>query len=553
MNEIELLEILDSLLALKAENEVVEFKEAKNNFDFNDLWEYFSALSNEANIKWKKYSWIVFWVKNDHSIIGTNYRNESTSLHKLKEEIWNKTTDKTTFIEIYEVEKEWKRVILFQIPPAPRGLPISWNWHYYARNNESLQPLSIEKLERIRSQSMVEDFSIKICEKATIDDLDTEAIKKARELYSQKNPEKLKEIITWDDITFLNKAKITIQWKITNTAIILLGKSESEHFLSPAISKISWILKDRDWIELDYKHFSCPFLLTAEKVFNKIRNLKYRYMNSWSLFPDEVDKYEPYIIREALNNCIAHQDYTLAWKINVIETDDSLIFTNSWKFIPETLENVIESNSPSEYYRNRFLADAMVTLKMIDTIWSWIRKMFIIQKNKYFPLPEYDFKDNKVSLTIIWKVLDINYAKKLAQSKDNLNLEDIMLLDKVQKKKKLLNTQITYLKRKWYIEWRKPNFHISLKVAEGTELISDYVKQKWFKDQHYKKLILEFISKNKWASKQEIDKLLLDILPNVLDDVKKKNKVRNILYTMSKKEMVIFNSWTTRYPIWKRV
>lgn len=553
MNEIELLEILDSLLALKAENEVVEFKEAKNNFDFNDLWEYFSALSNEANIKWKKYSWIVFWVKNDHSIIGTNYRNESTSLHKLKEEIWNKTTDKTTFIEIYEVEKEWKRVILFQIPPAPRGLPISWDWHYYARNNESLQPLSIEKLERIRSQSMVEDFSIKICEKATIDDLDTEAIKKARELYSQKNPEKLKEIITWDDITFLNKAKITIQWKITNTAIILLGKSESEHFLSPAISKISWILKDRDGIELDYKHFSCPFLLTAEKVFNKIRNLKYRYMNSWSLFPDEVDKYEPYIIREALNNCIAHQDYTLAWKINVIETDDSLIFTNSWKFIPETLENVIESNSPSEYYRNRFLADAMVTLKMIDTIWSWIRKMFIIQKNKYFPLPEYDFKDNKVSLTIIWKVLDINYAKKLAQSKDNLNLEDIMLLDKVQKKKKLLNTQITYLKRKWYIEWRKPNFHISLKVAEGTELISDYVKQKWFKDEHYKKLILEFISKNKWASKQEIDKLLLDILPNVLDDVKKKNKVRNILYTMSKKEMVIFNSWTTRYPIWKRV
>ncbi|MDD4151576.1 MAG: putative DNA binding domain-containing protein [Candidatus Gracilibacteria bacterium] len=553
MNENELLEILDGLLSLKAENEVVEFKEAKNNFDFNDIGEYFSALSNEANLKGKKYSWLVFGVKNDHSIIGTNYRNNTISLHKLKEEIGNKTTDRTTFIEIYEVEKNEKRVILFQIPPAPRGLPISWDGHYYSRNNESLQPLSIEKLERIRSQSVVEDFSIKICETATIDDLDIEAIKKARELYSQKNPEKLEEIKTWDDITFLNKAKITIQGKITNTAIILLGKSESEHFLSPAISKISWILKDRDGIELDYEHFSCPFLLTAEKVFNKIRNLKYRYMNSGSLFPEEVDKYEPYIIREALNNCIAHQDYTMAGKINVIENNDSLIFTNSGKFIPETLENVIESNSPSEYYRNRFLADAMVNLKMIDTIGSGIRKMFIIQKNKYFPLPEYDFKDNKVSLTIIGKVLDVNYAKKLAQSKDKLSLEDIILLDKVQKKKELTKTQITYLKKQGFIEGTKPNFHISLKVAEGTELISDYVKLKGFKDEHYKKLIIEFISKNKGASKQDIDKLLLDILPNVLDDEKKKNKVRNILYSMSKKERVIYNSGTSRYPIWKKV
>ncbi len=553
MDKNELLEILDWLLALKAENEVVEFKEANNDYDLNKIWKYFSALSNEANLKSKKYAWLVFGVKNDHSVIWTNYRTNSVSLHKLKEEIWNKITDRTTFIEIYEVEKDWKRVILFQIPPAPRWLPISCDWHYYARNNESLQPLSMEKLDRIRSQSVVEDFSIKICEGATIDDLDTEAIKKARELYSKKNPEKSEEIKTWDDITFLNKAKITIQWKITNTAIILLWKPESEHFLSPAISKISWILKDRDWIELDYEHFSCPFLLSAEKVFNKIRNLKYRYMNSWTLFPEEVDKYEPYIIREALNNCIAHQDYTMAWKINVIETNDSLIFTNSWKFIPETLENVIDSNSPSEYYRNRFLADAMVNLKMIDTIWSWIRKMFIIQKNKYFPLPEYDFKNNKVSLTIIWKVLDINYAKKLAQSKDKLTLEDIILLDKVQKKKELTTSQITYLKKQWFIEWIKPNFHISLKVAEWTELISDYVKLKWFKDEHYKKLILEFISKKKWATKQEIDKLLLDILPNVLDDTKKKNKVRNILYAMSKKEKVIYNSWTSRYPIWKKV
>jgi ATP-dependent DNA helicase RecG len=34
-------------------------------------------------------------------------------------------------------------------------------------------------------------------------------------------------------------------------------------------------------------------------------------MNNDSLFPEEVDMYAPYIIRESLNNCIAHQDYEL--------------------------------------------------------------------------------------------------------------------------------------------------------------------------------------------------------------------------------------------------
>ena len=42
---------LASQLALPAENEVVEFKEARNGYDFTKLGKYFSALCNEANLK----------------------------------------------------------------------------------------------------------------------------------------------------------------------------------------------------------------------------------------------------------------------------------------------------------------------------------------------------------------------------------------------------------------------------------------------------------------------------------------------------------------------
>ena len=148
-----------------------------------------------------------------------------------------------------------------------------------------------------------------------------------------------------DTITFLNKAKITINGKITNTAILLLGKPESEHYLAPAIARITWVLKDARNLEKDYEHFTCPLLLSVDKVFARIRNLKYRYIKEGTLFPDEVDRYDPYNIKEALSNCIAHQDYTMSGRINVVEIEDEqLIFSNVGDFLPGSVESVLESD-----------------------------------------------------------------------------------------------------------------------------------------------------------------------------------------------------------------
>lgn len=347
---------LDYLLSQDSESEILEFKEAKNNFDLNKLGKYFSALSNKANLMAKEDAWLIFGIKDNKSIVGTNFRNSNTKLQSLKAEIAQKTTNRITFKEIYEIKIQDARVILFQIPSAPRGIPVSWAVHYYGRDGEELNALNLEELELIRKQNREDDWSIGICDKATISDLSKEAIVKARELYSIKNPKLQNDIEQWDDITFLNKAKLCINGKITRTAILLLGKPESEHFISPAVAKISWILKDRDNIEKDYAHFSCPFVLNIEEVYKKIRNLKYRYLREDSLFPDEVDSYDPYIIREALNNCIAHQDYTLGGKINVTENEESLlIFSNMGSFIPQSVENVISSDAPEAQYRNRFL------------------------------------------------------------------------------------------------------------------------------------------------------------------------------------------------------
>src|SRR5690606_23660529 len=116
MTTSELKHILQSLRNLTAENEVIEFKEAKTNYDFTKLGRYFSALSNEANLKGKPYAWLIFGVENKrHHIVGSNFRPNRKDLDSLKSEIANKTTNRITFIEIYELIEPEGRVIMFQI------------------------------------------------------------------------------------------------------------------------------------------------------------------------------------------------------------------------------------------------------------------------------------------------------------------------------------------------------------------------------------------------------------------------------------------------------
>lgn len=529
---------LASLLAMAGENELVEFKEAKHQYPFDKLGKYFSALSNEANLCGQSRAWLVLGVKDDRTVVGTQFRTKTADLMSLKKEIADKVTHRLTFIAIHEVAHPQGRVLLFEIPAAPQGLPIAWDGHYFGRDGESLGALNIEEIERIRLQNRADDWSAVTLPEASLEDLDPEAIEQARKSFARKNPRLIAELEAWDTPTFLNKAKLTINGKITRTAILLLGLPEAAHWLNPSSATISWILKDRDGLERDYQHFSCPLLLSVDEVFHKIRNLKYRYLVEGTLFPEEVEQYDPYIIREALNNAIAHQDYTLGGKVSLVEfEDDRLCFSNEGGFIPGSIESVIHADAPETRYRNRFLADAMVNLNMIDTIGSGIRKMFQIQRKRFFPLPEYRLNERRVQVTIIGRVLDQAYARKLAACPE-LSLDDIMLLDRVQKQQPITDQQARHLKKRGLIEGRKPNYYISAELAEQSGDKAEYIRYRAFDDQHYKQMIIECLEKFKTARRSDIDRLLLDKLPDVLDENQKHHKVKNLMQSLKNQGLI---------------
>lgn len=522
------------------ETEWLEFKtnisESHSSITYEGVGKYISGISNVACLKDKAYGYLVLGVQDGTwDIVGTNLRMAEAKISNQDYELWlRKNLSPMISFEIEEFDYNGNHIVMFIIP-ATNSEPVNFKGEAYVRVGSNLTKLKdfpdyIRKI--YHSQN---DWSGEIIDDATFDDLDPEAIAKAREWYANKHEHLREEMKVWDDTTFLNKARITKKGKITNTAILLLGKPESEHLISPAIARIRWILKDSNGNERDYSIETCPFVLAVSRIFSKIRNLKYRYMNPalLELVPDELETYDPFTIREALNNAIAHQDYSYHGMINVIEHEDRLIFSNVGGFIPDNIHNVLQNDAPEERYRNPFLVGAMVELKMVDTIGSGIRRMFNLQKQRFFPMPDYDFSDNKVKLTIVSKVLDMDYAALLAKD-HSLNLMEMELLSRIQMHRNLTDYEIAYLRKRKLVEGRKNALYVAKTVASNIGKKADYTKNKGLDDKYYKDLLSKFIKQHKKVCRKDVDELLLTKLPEALTEKQKITKIGHLLSALKK-------------------
>lgn len=399
-------------LRFHPEDEVVEFKKAENSFDFDDLGKYFSALSNEANLRDNGFAWLVFGVHDKtREILGTSYKNSVKSLQKLKHDIAQHITDNNTFRDIYELSVEGKRVLLFQV------------------------------------------------------------------------------------------------WR-------LAGKDN--------VGQV----------------FSIPFLLTTTEVMYKIRNYPFKIFPNNRLIPSEGMKYDSESILEALHNCIAHQDYTQNARIIVIERENELEFRNSGRFYDGTYEDYISGDRIPNHYRNPFLAQAMANIKMIDTEGFGIHKMYISQKERFLPMPDYDKSDDEnVVLTLPGNVIDENYSLLLIEKAD-IDLATTVLLDKVQKGKPISDAAIKILRKQRLIEGRKPHLYISKQIAKATNKEVEYTLKKGFDDTECQEWIIKALKDHTVLSRKQIDELLWGKLPIDYTDEQKLSKIKNLLQKLHKNGVV---------------
>ncbi len=530
MTDREWIDLIDRLRAYPTETEWLEFK---SNYmgEADQIGEYISAISNAACICNQPAGYLIYGINdNSHEVEGTNFNPHSKKRKGNQDLIISLSTmlNPRIAFDVNTVDHPKGRVVVFQIQPAS-GTPVNFSGKAFIRIGTSKTDLA-QHPEKARLIWMKgRDWSSEISADAKMEDLDPIAIAKAREEFGVKHPRQVSELSGWDDVTFLNKAKILKKGNVTNAALLLLGKPESASVLSPAVAKMSWILKDQNNKELDYEHFGPPFLLSGTRILDRIRNLIVRAMPSGSLFPVELTQYDPWVIREALNNCLAHQDYSRHGRITIVEFPDRVILRNEGSFLPGELGTVIRQDAPQTIYRNPFLADAMVELNLIDTQGGGIKKMFETQRRRSFPMPDYDLSNpNMVSVGIIGRILDESYSRFL-MARTDLSLDQVMLLDRVQKGMSISKGECQNLRSAGLIEGRYPSLMVSGSIAKATGNAGRPIRKRSFDKQYYLDLVKDVIRTHQPVARKDINEALVSKLPDRLTHNQKIKRVQNLL------------------------
>ena len=533
MTNTELIELIDELRALPKENEWVEFK--KGTATTNDkIGQYISAISNAACINNQSFGYFLFGIDdNTHQVTGTTFKLKNKKEGNQELELYlRQYLHPSVRFNHFVCQYDNLHVEIFKIPAA-KGEPTHFKKIPYIRFDSSLTDLRNypEHVKAIYNSE--EDWSANCIDNATIDDLDPDAIAKAKDKFKEKNAGTAiyDKIDDWDAKTFLDKAKITIGGKITNTAIILLGKPEASHCISPSVAQITWKL---DTEEKAYEHFDIPLFVSINDILKRIRNVKYKFFPDNQLLSTEVNKYDTKVILEALNNCIAHQDYSHNSRIVLTEQVNKLIFSNEGGFFEGTAEDYTTGEKTPKKYRNRWLVNAMVNLNMIDTMGYGIYRMYVEQRKRFFPLPDYtkSSRDNVV-LEIYGHTIDENYSKLLIEKKDDLSLTEVILLDKIQKHLPINDDAAKLLKKKELIEGRKPNYYISATLAELTGQKANYTKNKGLDKDVYKGFVIQHIKNHGFATREEIDSILFTNLPDYKNEKQRKIYINNLIQEMA--------------------
>lgn len=567
MDNQSLLECLERLRSRTQEGAIVEFKSNLN--EPKEIGAYISALANSAALEGATRAWMVWGVVDGtHEVVGTSFNPFAAKVEGNQSLImWlQQMTAPRADFTFHPVQHAVGSVVMLEIHPA-RTAPVAFQNMRYIRIDSHKTRLNEHPDKEARLWAMLgqkADWSGELVPDATLDDLAPEAIAMARKrlteylLKSERNAERHEQIrqdaAAWDVPTLLNKARLTKQGRITRSALLLLGKDEAAHYLAPADAKISWILRDAGNATVSSQHFGLPLLLSTDQVFAHIRNVTIEHMPDGTLFPSAIQQYDPWVIREALHNCIAHQDYLLGGKINVVEHPDRLVLSNLGQFIPPSVEWMLEHQSPPEHYRNQWLIDGMIRLRMIDQVGSGIRRMFQTQRERFFPMPDYRIDENefgkpRVEVTLPGQILDTKYTQVLMK-RDDLDLRQVLMLDRVQKRRSLSAEEIKELKALKLIEGRSPNFFVSAKVAEWTSQKADYIRTRGLDDSYYQLLVLEYLNQYGQAPRRDLDELLLPKLPDILDDAQKRHKVKNLLQKL-RRDGYIYREGPQTKAIWK--
>ena len=443
---------IEQLQKMRESEDHVEFKEGKGgNVPYNGkdknkpadrrrcILGYVTALCNEGGGR------MVIGMHDSypHQVIGTK-QNEN-KLGELESNIYRDTNIRTIIYELYE-DKENRngRVIVIEVPSRPIGKVYKFEDVPLMRVGENLLPMD-EKTYLSIIQEQEPDFSEQICNTATFDDLDPEAIRIMKEKYAKKqnNP----SFISLDNKQVLTDLQLMVKNHITNAAILLVGKEKFINKIFPQAKVILEYRNTESQINFDDRiYFGQPFFILIKKLWNAInmRNGSVPIREEAYIF--EIPFFNEDVIREAINNAFAHRNYRINSEIIIKQYPTKLSIVNAGGFpMGVTINNLLTTPSVP---RNRLLTDILAKTGIVERSGQGMDKIFLNTLSEGKPEPDYTESDDfNVTLNLSANVKDKAFAifmrniqQSLADDK-KLTVFDVMALCEVRDGKKIPNNK----------------------------------------------------------------------------------------------------------------
>lgn len=414
---------LYELSLLKESEDHIEFKEAKNNFNYNGgshkdpkdrrhcILGYVSALANEKGGR------LVFGMHDHwpHNVVGTTF--EQGNLGALEDAIYDKMKIRVRIDEEFEPSadaSDRKRVIIFNVPSRPIGKMLKFEGVPLMRTGESLREMSDEEVYKILSEQEP-DFSAKPCEGLTMDDLDAEAIKVMKQKYAEKNENPGFE--AFSDEQALSDLDLLVDGKLNYAALVLLGKSKTIKKYMPQNNVVIEYRNDPASIQYDDRiEIQQPLFLAIESIWAYINQptLNPQVHISENAYIFDVKLFNKETVREAVLNAITHRSMIVQNDVVIKLSPNKLSITNAGGFpIGVDKSNVLTVNSTP---RSKRLAEVLQKTGLVEKSGQGVDKMFANCVMEAKPLPDFSDTDNyQVSLTLRTEIKDIPFLVYIRQ------------------------------------------------------------------------------------------------------------------------------------------
>ena len=519
-----------------SEDERLEFKEAKTQFHLEKLVRHCVALANEGGGR------MILGVtdRQPRTVVGSQaFRNLERTKAVLIERLRLR-------LDVEELQHPDGRVLVFQVPSRPIGVPLEYQGAYWMRGGESLIPMTPDQLQRIFAEASP-DFSAEPCASAQLEDLDPVAVEVLRQLWQRKLPNQ--DLSTRPVAQLLTDAELLVDGGVTYAALVLLGTRKAlGKYLAQAEIIFEYRSNDVPGPAAERQEFRQGFLPMLDDVWRLINQRNDRQHFQQGFFVWDVPTFNERAVREAVLNAVSHRDYRHGGSVFVRQYPRRIEIVSPGGFPSGiTPENILRQQNP----RNRRIAEVLAKCGLVERAGQGFDLIFRESIRQSKPLPDFSHTDDHtVWITLHGDIQDPEFLRFLEEiGREQVaafGVDDFLVVDLVRREQRVpdpLRSRVEHLLEQGIIErvgrGRGVRLLLSQRLYRHIGKAGVYTRKRGLDRETNKELLLKHIQDNRHEGSPLRE--LIQVLPalsyvqvqKLLQDLRRQGQIHRVGNTIA--------------------